>query len=115
MRQRDRRLFVQRCTALITDLGGVRSEGMYEWGLQTRYGRLELNVRENTTSGPGTVFTRFVDAKAALPQTGCNQYSGKWNHYWFEGTVDYALKELEHRLKAVMPVAHVGAPLPLSA
>ena len=110
MRQRDRRLFVQRCTALIADLGGVRSAGMYEWGLQTRHGQLGLNVRENTTSGPGTVFTRFVDPKAAHPQTGCNQYSGKWNHHYFDGwTVDAAVIDFERCLRSVLLVAVCAA------
>ena len=110
MRQRDRRLFVQRCAALIADLGGVPVDGLYQWELATRFGRLSLSVIENTTVGPGTVFTRFDDPKTAQPQTGCNPYSGKWNHHYFDNwTVDIALTDIEHCLRSVLPVAVCAA------
>ena len=111
MRQRNRRLFVQRCTALIADLGGVHSEGgLYEWELPTNFGRLCLSVVENTTSASVTVLTRFVDAKAAHPQTACNPYSGKWNHHYFDGwMVDAAVIDFERCLRSVLPVAVCAA------
>ena len=111
MKQRDRRLFVQRCIALIADLGGVHSEGgLYEWELPTNFGRLCLSVVEDTTGGPGTVFARFDNEKAAHPQTGCNPYSGKWNHHYFDGwTVDAAVIDFERCLRSVLPVAVCAA------
>jgi hypothetical protein len=104
MRKRDRQLFVRRCHDLIARLGGIRTDGFYQWELPTRYGQLGLSVTENTTSGPGTVFTRFDDPKAAHPHTNCNPYSGKWNHHYFgDWTVDDALAEFECRLQSVLP------------
>jgi hypothetical protein len=104
MRKRDRQRFVHRCHELIKTFGGVRTEGFYEWALPTRYGRLGLTVTENTAGGPGTVFTRFDDPQAAHPHTGCNRFSGKWNHHYFDNwTVDTALADLECDLHRVLP------------
>ena len=110
MRKRDRQRFVRHCQDLIISLGGVRSEGFNEWELQTRYGRLGLTVRENATTGPGTVYTRFDDPTTAHPHTGCNPHSGKWNHHYFDGwTVDTAVIDIEHCLRSVLPVAVCAA------
>ena len=44
MRKRDRERFVRRCNELIASLEGIRSEGIYQWELSTRYGLLGLTV-----------------------------------------------------------------------
>ena len=75
----------------------------YEFAIQTKVGLLHLLVTENTTTGPGTVFTRFDDPKAASAIVDCNPHSGKWNHFYFEGTVEYAIESLSLLLKQVMP------------
>ncbi len=104
MRKRDRERFVRRCNELIASLEGIRSEGIYQWELSTRYGLLGLTVRENRLEGPGTVFTRFDCPIAARRHTNCNPYSGKWNHHYFDGwTAESALDDFEHRLRSVLP------------
>ena len=103
----DRERFVTGANAIIESLGAVLSDPAresYHWILTTKVGGLRLTVTENHTQGPGAVFCRFDQPDVASRSVGCNEHTGKWNHYWFEGTVDSALKELEHRLKAVMPV-----------
>jgi hypothetical protein len=91
---------------MIGRLGGVRSDGIYQWELATRYGRLDLTVRENRCEGPGTVFTRFDDPSTAHRHLDCNPYSGKWNHHYFDGwTVEAAIADLEHRLRSVLPTS----------
>jgi hypothetical protein len=111
MRKRDRQRFIRRCRELIARLGGVGTDGLYQWQLSTRYGRLGLSVIKNTTGGPGTVFTRFDDPKAAHPQTGCNPYSGKWNHHYFDNwTVDDALTDVERRLRSVVLMTDCAEP-----
>lgn len=104
MRKRDRQRFVRQCNELIARLGGVSSDGMYQWELATRYGQLRLTVRENRFEGPGTVFTRFDDPSTARRHLDCNPYSGKWNHHYFDGwTVEAAVADFEYRLKSVLP------------
>jgi hypothetical protein len=106
MRKRDRERFVRLANKLIESLGGRHLDRHDEWELETRFGRLLLHVVENRIEGPGTVFTRFDNAKAAHPHTGCNPHSGKWNHHFFDGwSVDAALTDLEYQLKKVLPVA----------
>jgi hypothetical protein len=111
MKKADRERFVAAANAIIASLGAVvsdRASESYHWILATKLGGLRLTVTENSTQGPGAVFCRFDQPEVASRFVGCNEYSGKWNHYWFEGTVDYALQDLEHRLKSVMPVANVA-------
>ena len=111
MKKADRERFVAGANAIIASLGGVLSDPAnqsYHWILTTRLGGLRLTVTENRTQGPGAVFCRFDQPQVASRSVGCNEYSGKWNHFWFEGTVDHALYELEHRLKSVMPVVSVA-------
>ena len=104
MRKRDRERFVKRCNEVIASLGGTRSDGIYQWELATRYGSLGLSVSENRFEGPGTVFTRFDDPKAARRHTNCNPHSGKWNHHYFDGwTVETALADFEYRVRSVLP------------
>jgi hypothetical protein len=106
MRKRDRQRFVRLCNELIARLGGVRSDGIYQWQLATRYGRLDLTVRENRCEGPGTVLTRFDDPSTARRHFDCNPYSGKWNHHYFDGwTVEVAVADLERRLRSVLPTS----------
>ena len=111
MKKADRERFVVGANAIIASLGAVASDPAsesYHWTLTTKLGGLRLTVTENSTQGPGTVFCRFDQPQVASRCVGCTEHSGKWNHHWFEGTVDSALNELEHRLKSVMPVASAG-------
>ena len=102
MRKKDRERFVKQATQLLLDLGATEEEG-YSFTLQTKAGLLRLHVTENKTSGPGTVFTRFDDPKAARKLVDCNPHSGKWNHHYFDGTVESAIENLSFWLKKVLP------------
>ena len=109
MKKADRERFVAAANAIIVSLGAVLCDPAmetYHWILATKLGGLRLTATENHTHGPGAVFCRFDRPEVASRCVGCNKHSGKWNHYWFEGTVDNALKDLEHRLRSVMPVAN---------
>ena len=111
MKKADRERFVAGANTIIASLGAVLSDPAkesYHWILTTKLGGLRLTVTENSTQGPGAVFCRFDQPQVASRCVGCNEYSGKWNHYWFDGTAEYALKDLEQRLRAVMPVANVA-------
>ena len=103
MRERDRRRFVRLCNDLIARMGGVRSHGLYQWELPTRYGRLGLTTRQDGCQGPGTVFTRFDEPHRVDRQINANPYSGKWNHHYFDGwTVEAAFADFECRLRSVL-------------
>ena len=105
MRKKDRERFVKEATQLLIDLGATQDEtgGFIRFTLQTKAGLLWLLVTENTTKGPGTVFTRFDDPKAARELVDCNPYSGKWNRGDFEGSVEQAIENLSYWLRKVMP------------
>jgi len=108
MKKADRERFVAGVNAIIAALGAVLSDPAkesYHWTLATKLGGLRLTVTENLTRGPGAVLCRFDRPDAASQLVGCNECSGKRNQYWFDGKVDYALNQLRHRLKAVMPAA----------
>ena len=93
MRAQDRQEFVRQCNVLIQRCGGVQTpEKLHAWRLLTYWGPLGLTVRENAHNGPGSVFARFDHPELAAPETGCNPYSGKWNHHFFSGwTVEEAV------------------------
>lgn len=101
MRKKERERFIKKATQLLLTIGAKQQEdGLI---LQTQAGILTIHVRENITDGPGTVFARFDDAKAARLLVGCNQLSGKWNHHYFAGwTVETALLDLSYQMKTVM-------------
>ena len=103
MRKRDRQRFVRLCNELIARLGGVRSDGIYQWELATRYGRLDLTVRENRFEGPGTVFTSFDDPSTAGSHLDCNPYSGKWNYHYAEShAIEVVLLDLGYWFDQLM-------------
>jgi len=104
MRKQDRERFVKQATQLLLDLGATAEVGKsYPFTLNTKTGLLRLHVTENTTSGPGTVFTRFDDPEAARAIVNCNPHSGKWNHHYFDGAVEAAIKNLSYWLKKIVP------------
>ncbi len=104
MKKKDRERFVKKATQLLLDLGATQDgNAAYLFTLQTKAGRLRLHVTENTTTGPGTVFTRFDDPKAARELVDCNEHSGKWNFHFFDGTVEQAIESLSFWLKRVLP------------
>lgn len=81
----------------------------YEFTYNSKYGELRLHVLPRTSgqAGPGDVMTRFHFAKMANPHTGCNPFSGKWNHHYFDG---YSEKSALDAFKASMERV---APTPL--
>ena len=104
MKKKDRERFVNQATQLLLDLGAKEEQNLtYDFTLQTKVGPLWLQITENTTKGPGTVFTRFADPEAAKALVDCNPHSGKWNHFFFEGTVETAIKDLTFWLRKVLP------------
>jgi hypothetical protein len=103
MRKKDRERFLKQAVALLLSLGAKQDGGeTYRFTLETKAGRLRLHPTENTTSGPGTVFTRFDDPDAARHLVDCNPFSGKWNHHYFDGTVDNAIENLTYWLRRVL-------------
>ena len=104
IRQQERERFVKSAKKLLLDLGAEQSERLaYEFAVQTKAGILRILVTENTTTGPGTVFTRFDNPEAARELVDCNPHSGKWNHFYFDETVDQAIGNLTFWLKQVLP------------
>lgn len=104
MRKQERERFVKLATQLLLDLGAEQSERCgYEFTIRTKVGLLNLLVTENTTTGPGTIFTRFDDPEAARELVDCNEHSGKWNHHYFSETVEQAIENLSFWLKKVVP------------
>ena len=105
MRKKERERFLKKATQLIVSFG-AELHGDDEFILQTKAGKLTLHPTQNAdTDGPGTVFARFDNPKAAralLPD--CNPCSGKWNHHYFgDGwTVESALDDLAFQLRRVV-------------
>jgi hypothetical protein len=100
MRKKERERFVKKATQLLLDLGAEQVGD--DFTLQTKAGKLALHVTENMTDGPGTVFGRFDDPKAARGIVDCNPHSGKWNHHFFAGTVEAAIENLTYWLRKVL-------------
>ena len=87
--------FLSRVKKLLLDLGAEQSDDRFM--LKTRAGRLSLRPTEDT------VFTRFDDPKAARQFVGCNPFSGKWNHHYFNGwTAETALDDFSCQLQRVL-------------
>ena len=103
MRKKERQRFVKQAVQLLLSLG-AKQDGSeaYRFTLQTKAGCLHLHPDENRTGGPGTLFTRFDDPQAARQLVDCNQFSGKWNHHYFDGwDVDTAIADLTYWLNKV--------------
>jgi hypothetical protein len=95
MRKRDQETFVRKANKLIKRYGGVPVKNTH-WTLETKYGHLVLEVEEVT------VFARFEDAERAHRHTGCQRYTGRWDHQYLEPwTVKKALADLKSLLKKV--------------
>ena len=102
---RDIQQFLARVIELLQSLGAVETDSTYRFTLETKAGRLTLHPDPNDTMGIGTVFTRFDDPQRAVALLGqsVNQYSGKWNHHYFDGwTVETALADFEFQLRRVL-------------
>ena len=86
MTKKERQRFVRKVSELLLSLG-AKQEGSeaYRFTMQTRAGLLRLHPDEGDTIGLGTLFTRFDDPQAARQIVVCNQFSGKWNHHYFDG------------------------------
>lgn len=60
-----------------------------EFIMETTNGLLWIGIRADVGSSLFAIHTRFDEADKAKvnPVTsGCNHYSGKWNHYFYDGT-----------------------------
>ena len=85
MRKTERQRFVRKVTELLLSLG-AKQDGSeaYRFTLQTKAGCLRLHPDENRTTGPGTLYGCFDNPQAARQIVDCNQFSGKWNHHYFD-------------------------------
>ena len=107
MRKADkqRQQFLAKVIELLQSVGAVETDSTYRLTLETKAGRLALHPDPNDTMGIGTVFTRFDDPQGAVAILGqsVNQYSGKWNHHYFDGwTVETALADFEIQIRRVL-------------
>ncbi len=104
MRKKERLRFVKGVRKLLLSLGAEEHDDDH-FILQTKAGKLTLHPVENMgIEGPGTVFGRFDNPKAARQFVDCNPFSGKWNHHYFGGTtVDAALADLAYHLRWILP------------
>jgi len=87
--------------------GTPTDEARREYTMPTKYGPLWLHVVADF-GDIGTVFTRFDNADMAAPHTGCNPYSGKWNHHYFHWDLSAAVHDLQQQLGSVA-IATKGA------
>lgn len=114
----ERRRFVTAASSLIEKHGGTPSRPPFQNGitgglhteftLNSKFGPLRLSVYERTTDsgGPGDVMTRFEFSRLTSLSTGCNPYTGKWNHHYFSPwTTDDALADIERWLKQIQPTS----------
>ena len=100
--KRERRAFVVRAVKLLLNLGAEQGSDD-RFHLDTVAGRLTLHVTENERSGLDTDFTRFDDPETAYRFVPCNQYSGKWNHHYFDGwTAETALANFTQEIQRVL-------------
>lgn len=101
---KQRRLFFTQAVKLLIDLGAQHEDGEPDrFTLPTKVGLLRLHTAMHHSDGLGTVFTRFDDPQTAQRSVGCNPYSGKWNHHYFEGwTVEAALEHFSAQLKRIL-------------
>lgn len=101
---KQRRLFFAAAVKLLLDLGAQHEDGESDrFVLSTNAGPLRLHPSSHQTEGLGTLFTRFDIPEAARQLVGCNPYSGKWNHHYFEGwTVEAALEHFSAQLKRIL-------------
>lgn len=107
MNKHEQERFVKEANALIENLGGTISfrNEQVSWRLETKVGSLLLWVEVQDwrqIDGPGMVFTRFDNPMNAKKLVDCNPFSGKWNHYFFDGwTVKDALEHLDFELRKI--------------
>lgn len=80
--------------------GTPTDEARREYTMPTKYGPLWLHVVPDF-GDIGTVFTRFDNNVLAAPQTGCNKFSGKWNHHYFTWDLEMAIQDLRYNLGRV--------------
>jgi hypothetical protein len=89
--KREKTKFVRQIEKHLTSLGGSQGPpevGLYDWTIETKYGILRIRIDTDgpRNSGPGMVYARFDDPKRARSAgVDCNQYTGKWNHYYGRG------------------------------
>jgi len=92
--------FTKKAEAVIQKHGGQPDDGTYEWKMETRFGPLHLSIDNDS------VMTRFDFPHLAHPELGCNPYSGKWNHHYFNTwTVEQAVADLDEKLTRITPTS----------
>jgi len=76
--------FTDKFTERILELGAVKIKSLTDshvtFELSTRFGRLEIYLYSDHVHC-FTVFSCFDDVDKAKAETGCNPYSGKFNHH----------------------------------
>jgi hypothetical protein len=107
--------WVKEVGKLLESVGATRNPGgsYHDYALQSKYGKLEFTARLNhevvnatrNRCGPGSVFARFEDVKAAVAglRSEVNPFSGKWNHHYFSGwKIEEALAAFRLELEKVL-------------
>ena len=85
---------------ILRHYGTPTDEARREYTMPTKYGPLRLHIIPDF-GDIGAVMTRFANADHAAPQTGCNPYSGKWNHHYFHWDLSLAVQDLQQQLGSV--------------
>lgn len=108
----DKDEWTEKIINLIIGYGGTKSdEPGYEWVIDTKVGRLFINLR--ISSLDKTAFMKFEKPNEAKKLVGCNPNSGKWNiltyktssnffnfYHEFKTRLDYVgLTPIERKIK----------------
>jgi len=100
-RKKQRELFLTTVVSLLLNLGARQDNDGFI--LQTKVGPLTLYPTTLGNDELGTVFARFDNPDAARQLVGCNPFSGKWNHHYFDGwSVEAAMDDFSARLRRVL-------------
>jgi hypothetical protein len=94
--------YAARLRAVLEELGCVASDHIgYPYRINTLAGLLLVDVHTNECQPGAAVFTRFEKPKKAVKLLGenwphvpsahgVNPYTGKWNHHFFDETIEEA-------------------------
>jgi hypothetical protein len=93
-------------------VGDTYAGGNQQYVLQTRYGRLTISpyILDHDKQCKPWIATKFEEAKRAMPATGCNEYTGKWNFHCFDWATikdDSFIMQFEASLDAIVVRNHL--------
>lgn len=102
--------YANRLAQILEELGCKPTEdGLYRYYIETRAGRLLVDVYPNLVDSGGMVLTRFQDVERAvellgsnLYGSGVNEYTGKWNFHFFDVKVEEAEAALRRAFARVL-------------